>query len=94
MHHFVSCVVGGVLLVWPDGPTYRYQRRKHWGGGASGSPPWIKKKYPFYGGFRTQRVLYSVHPPFEKYAPQRLVRPDSWYNVSPHARVGDIVFYT
>eukprot|EP00088_Acartia_fossae_P049003 TRINITY_DN5369_c0_g1_i5.p1 TRINITY_DN5369_c0_g1~~TRINITY_DN5369_c0_g1_i5.p1 ORF type:complete len:534 (-),score=115.31 TRINITY_DN5369_c0_g1_i5:331-1932(-) len=22
-HHFVSCVVGGVLLVWPDGPTYR-----------------------------------------------------------------------
>lgn len=32
MHHFVSCVVGGVLLVWPDGPTYRYQRRKQGGG--------------------------------------------------------------
>eukprot|EP00092_Neocalanus_flemingeri_P001362 GFUD01001454.1.p1 GENE.GFUD01001454.1~~GFUD01001454.1.p1 ORF type:complete len:429 (+),score=133.49 GFUD01001454.1:926-2212(+) len=22
-HHFVSCVVGGVLLVWQDGPAYR-----------------------------------------------------------------------
>jgi len=35
MHHFVSCVVGGVLLVWPDGPTYRYQE----GGRAMGAKP-------------------------------------------------------
>ena len=89
MHHFVSCVVGGVLLVWPDGPTYRYQRRKH-GGGLLG-PPGLKK-ICFLWGF--QDPAGAVHPPFEKYAPQRLVRPDSWYNVSPHARVGDIFFYT
>jgi hypothetical protein len=29
MHHFVSCVVGGVLLVWPDGPVYREFRDQH-----------------------------------------------------------------
>lgn len=23
LHHFISCGLGGVLLVWPDGPTYR-----------------------------------------------------------------------
>jgi len=28
-HHFVSCVVGGVLLVWPDGPAYREFRDQH-----------------------------------------------------------------
>jgi len=29
LHHFISCVVGGVLLVWPDGPTYREFRDQH-----------------------------------------------------------------
>jgi len=28
-HHFISCVVGGVLLVWPDGPAYREFRDQH-----------------------------------------------------------------
>lgn len=28
-HHFISCVVGGVLLVWPDGPAYRSFRDQH-----------------------------------------------------------------
>merc|ERR1719195_1783730 len=28
-HHFVSCVVGGVLLVWPDGGAYREFRDQH-----------------------------------------------------------------
>lgn len=28
-HHFVSCVVGGVLLVWPDGAAYREFRDQH-----------------------------------------------------------------
>jgi len=28
-HHFVSTVVGGVLLVWPDGETYREFRNQH-----------------------------------------------------------------
>jgi len=28
-HHFISCVVGGVLLVWPDGPSYRDFRDQH-----------------------------------------------------------------
>eukprot|EP00092_Neocalanus_flemingeri_P029966 GFUD01032535.1.p1 GENE.GFUD01032535.1~~GFUD01032535.1.p1 ORF type:complete len:423 (+),score=124.86 GFUD01032535.1:88-1269(+) len=28
-HHFVSCVVGGVLLVWQDGPAYRAFRDQH-----------------------------------------------------------------
>ena len=28
-HHFISCVVGGVLLVWPDGPAYRDFRDQH-----------------------------------------------------------------
>jgi len=28
-HHFVSTVVGGVLLVWPDGPAYREFRNQH-----------------------------------------------------------------
>jgi len=29
LHHFVSTVVGGVLLVWPDGPAYREFRDQH-----------------------------------------------------------------
>jgi len=28
-HHFVSCAVGGVLLVWPDGPAYGEFRDQH-----------------------------------------------------------------
>ena len=28
-HHFISCVVGGVLLVWPDGPAYAEFRDQH-----------------------------------------------------------------
>jgi len=28
-HHFVSCVVGGVMLVWPDGPAYHQFRDQH-----------------------------------------------------------------
>ena len=28
-HHFISAVVGGVLLVWPDGPAYRVFRDQH-----------------------------------------------------------------
>merc|ERR1719394_1056415 len=28
-HHFISCVVGGVLLVWPDGPAYADFRDQH-----------------------------------------------------------------
>ena len=58
------------------------------GGGLLG-PPGLKK-ICFLWGF--QDPAGAVHPPFEKYARQRLVRPDSWYNVSPHARVGDIFF--
>jgi len=29
LHHFISTVVGGVLLVWPDGPAYREFRDQH-----------------------------------------------------------------
>jgi len=29
LHHFISCAVGGVLLVWPDGPTLREFRDQH-----------------------------------------------------------------
>jgi len=29
LHHFVSTVVGGVLLVWPDGTAYREFRNQH-----------------------------------------------------------------
>jgi len=29
IHHFVSTVVGGVLLVWPDGTAYREFRNQH-----------------------------------------------------------------
>ena len=32
-HHFISCVVGGVLLVWPDGPAYRDFRQEELEGG-------------------------------------------------------------
>jgi len=29
LHHFISCAVGGVLLVWPDGPALREFRDQH-----------------------------------------------------------------